>query len=131
MRVAPFPTPRYEADIVYLGGGVFRVTGRDIDLVVVSADPEYDYAHELACTLGDRLQPETGILFWRGSTPSISFSSVLKASRVRIDLGSKFPALRKRMSDDEKAAMRARLAVAALALGSMGPRRQLFSEPAI
>ena len=113
MSVTPFPQPRYEADIAELGGGMFRVTGRDVDLEVVSADPEYDYAHKLACTLGRRLQPDTGILFWRGSTPSISFSSVLRASRQRICLGNDFPRLRKRLSAEESAAMRTRLAAAA------------------
>ena len=88
-------TARYEADISEYSGGRFIVTDRRMNLVVIHADPERQFCHELT----QRGVPDGPIQFYRadlGGMASISFKSVYRAAKHHTSLGEEFPNLKKR-----------------------------------
>jgi hypothetical protein len=118
-------TALYEADIAEYGGGRFKVTGRDMSLTVIHADPERQFCHELT-KLG---VPDGPSLFYRADhegAPSISFKSVYRAAKHITRLGTQFPKLKPRtfQMSNEKIS-RARM----VSNGSRAPQDSVSEAP--
>jgi hypothetical protein len=96
------PAVHYDADVAESGGGRFIVTGRGLNLIVIHADPERQFCHELTL----RGVPDGPIQFYRsdhGGVASVSFKSIYRAAKHATSLCNEFPRLRVRMSGDERA----------------------------
>ena len=98
------PAVHYDADVAESGGSRFIVTGRGLNLIVIHADPERQFCHELTL----RGVPDGPIQFYRsdhGGMASVSFKSIYRAAKRCTNLRDKFPSLEQRhppMSDEAK-----------------------------
>jgi hypothetical protein len=90
-----FAFTTYNVDVIEFVGpagskqskGRFRARCRETGIELVGINAEHDISHAL--TLAG--WPDAPVLFWRGSTPSLSHPSIYGMGRNRIELGDNFP----------------------------------------
>ena len=88
----------YNVDIVGPGPvGFFSAFCRDFGVYVLSRDPEH-----AICAMTEAGLPDGSVQFWRGETPTLRHSSIHVMGKMRIAMGSEYPARVKRDVRDLK-----------------------------